>query len=491
MANRISIKADREYLRELFDKLEKKNYSVPVFQRDFVWKPQQIINLFDSILRGYPIGSLVLWKSADVHQSKHILTDEIIDAPDPDYFILDGRQRVTTLYGVLLNSKDKNIRFNLLFNLEKQSFEFSQKESPFLVSVATLYDTFSMLDWMRTLPERVKNEEKLHSYIYNAKNLNSILQEYIVSEILIGQCGFSEAGEVFSRINSTGTKIEALDMLQALKFGGDNSMLISSYIQKIQNKLQKYDFQDITPKDILNCCFWYTDKKYYDSRIENLEKEDLESIFPKVMVAIDLALSFLRNYCGVLSSKLLPYSKQLLALVWVFKDGDVRDSKRLKELRRWFFYTTYTQTFMNGALQHIRSVHNRLEVFILGQSSTAFDYEPLSLPSFSLRFSSRSAQARFLALSIIGSLLDMGVSSEEISFLGFEHLYNGNSLLSYEPRIVVEGKKISMGDWKSEELSLSPSCKKLIIEKRKEAFERLEKGFLESLGLEFEEDETA
>lgn len=491
MADRISIKADREYLREIFQKIERGEYAVPVFQRDFVWKPSQMINLFDSILRGYPIGSLVLWNSSDVHQSKHILTDQIINVPTPDYYILDGRQRLTTLYGVLSPNEEKSPVFKLFFNLEKQTFEFSQKEVPWLVPVSVVYDTFSLLDWMSNLPNEVRNEEKLRSYILNAKNLNSLLQEYIVSEILISQCDLSEAGVVFSRINSTGTRIESLDMLQAVKYKGDNSALISSYVQQIQRRLEALDFQGLNAKDILNCCFWYTDRKYYDSRIESLDKENLEEIFPKVEGALVRAIIFLRDHCGVLSLKLLPYTKQLLALVWVFKDNAETDAWRLFELKRWFFYTTYTQMFMNGALQHIRNIHNRLEAFILHKSDTAWDYEELSRPSFGFRFSGKSAQARFMALAIVNRLISSGVAPSEMGFSGFDHPYNSSSPLSYVPRITVNGARKYIEDEVADWATQPFACQEYALEKRQQFMMDLEMRLLESLGFVFEDLESA
>ena len=480
MTDRISIKADREYLREIFIKIDSGEYAVPVFQRDFVWKQNQIIDLFDSILRGYPIGSLVLWKSADIHQSKNIMTDEVMDTPLPNYFILDGRQRLTTLYGVISSDEQKDARFKLYFNLEKQTFEYSQKEMPFLVKVSVVYDTFLLLDWMSDLPNKIKNEEKVRSYIFNAKNLNSLLQEYVVSEILISQCSLNEAGVVFSRINSTGTRIESFDTLQALKYTGDNSALISSYIQKIQKRLAEFDFQGISAKDILNCCFWYTDRKYYDSKIESLDKENLEVIFPSVEEALVRAVLFLRNHCGVITARLLPYTKQLLALVWVFKDNDETDPARIAELRRWFFYTTYNQMFMNGALPHIRNIHNHLEQFIAKKQDTAWDYVPVSKPKFDYRFSSRAAQTRFMVLAIINDLVKNGnVNVSDISFGGFDHVFEGNSPLDYSPRIFVKGERVFVENTALAERS-----------EIKERLYHLELEFLRVLGLEVKNEEA-
>ncbi len=48
---RISIKPEREYLREIATKLEEGTYAIPAFQRDYVWKKNQILDLFDSISR--------------------------------------------------------------------------------------------------------------------------------------------------------------------------------------------------------------------------------------------------------------------------------------------------------------------------------------------------------------------------------------------------------------------------------------------------------
>ncbi len=489
MNTRISIKADREYLREIFVKIENGRYAVPVFQRDFVWKPHQVVNLFDSILHGYPIGSLVLWQSDEVHQSKHILSDTVSNSPTPDYFILDGRQRLTTLYGVLSQNRG-DARFNLFYNLEKSSFEFAQKEALFLVPVFVVYDTFSLLGWMQQIQQQVKDENKLRLYITRAKNLNSLLQEYIVSEILISQCDLNAASVVFSRINSTGTKIEPLDMLQAIKYKGDNSALITGYVQGVQKALESYDFQSLSPKDILNSCFWYTDRKYYDSKVEYLEKENLEVIFPKAQEAIIRAVRFLRNDCGVLSIRLLPYTKQLLALVWYFKDEDESAYWRRQELRRWFFFTTYKQLFMNGALQHIRSIHNRLELFIQRKSDTAWDYEAVERPFFGFKFSPKSALSRFMTLSVVFDMMTKGEKVERMEFVGYDH-YFGASPLCYSPKILVDKKvkhaTFSVVDW----TLINSGMEKQFIERRKIVVSQLEKQLLDSIDIVFTDEKLS
>ena len=116
---RISIKPEREYLREIATKLEEGTYAIPAFQRDYVWKKNQILDLFDSISKGYPIGSIILWKpkDLDIPPVRDVLTEKISNEIKPEYYILDGRQRTTTFYGCVTDKKDKPEEFQLYYEI--------------------------------------------------------------------------------------------------------------------------------------------------------------------------------------------------------------------------------------------------------------------------------------------------------------------------------------------------------------------------------------
>ena len=80
-----------EPVRSLLAKIENKEIVLPEFQREFTWKRGQSRDLIDSLLKGYPIGSLLLWKTGNVPALKNM--------PDfqPDgrvEVLLDGQQRI-------------------------------------------------------------------------------------------------------------------------------------------------------------------------------------------------------------------------------------------------------------------------------------------------------------------------------------------------------------------------------------------------------------
>ena len=104
-------------IKDIIKMLNEKKIYLPEIQRSFVWKAEQIEKLFESIFIGYPIGTLLFWKTTknDINKNEIILYDFIKDYHERDsknndksstiasdyenYFItLDGQQRLTALY---------------------------------------------------------------------------------------------------------------------------------------------------------------------------------------------------------------------------------------------------------------------------------------------------------------------------------------------------------------------------------------------------------
>ena len=141
-------------IKEVINSVHEKKYLLPAIQREFVWSPEKVIKLFDSLMRGYPIGSFLFWNVSkekikefqfyefirDYHERTNthnpkadILNDEEVIA------ILDGQQRLTALYIALRGSysfkKPRMFRNNplaypktkLYLNLLAQSEDFEMK----------------------------------------------------------------------------------------------------------------------------------------------------------------------------------------------------------------------------------------------------------------------------------------------------------------------------------------------------------------------------
>jgi len=397
----LNIKSDREFLWEIFKKITNREYAIPVFQRDFVWTQQQIIDLFDSIWNGYPIGSIILWAPDSMIPAKHILTDEIDkDDNTPMYFVLDGRQRLTAFYGCV-QSRVKNSKFNLYFNLNTEKFTYRNEGTHTCVKVSDIYDTFTLLDKLQEISMSVE-ENKAKILIERAKQLNTVLQGYTATLIVINDCPLKQAEIVFSRINSKGTDIDKTFMLQATTYSKDG-VLLTDVIKDIQTSLQKYGFASL-PQDIILMCFYkFANKNFYDAKMSDLENMNISEHLKEIKECIINSVRFLYEHCCVWNYKLLPYSKQLIALTWFFKEHPSTTENQIRELKRWFFYTTAAQSFMNGSLNSVRKLFNRFDEFVKGTKDSAIDYQSIENVDFlNFNYNLKTAKTDLLLISLIG-----------------------------------------------------------------------------------------
>jgi len=93
----------------LLTQIEKDEIVLPAMQRPFVWKGERISRLVDSLLRGFPIGAVMLWRTRTLQRYRRISRDidtgttakfvfETTDDHNQKYLVLDGQQRLTSLY---------------------------------------------------------------------------------------------------------------------------------------------------------------------------------------------------------------------------------------------------------------------------------------------------------------------------------------------------------------------------------------------------------
>lgn len=120
---RTQIQTQIRSLSSLLENLRDGIIQVPPFQREFVWTRKQIVELFDSISKGYPIGSIMLWRPHTTPSWGHdrgVGGFILPDLKEPKSYVLDGYQRLASLFGCLNSPKtsgleyDENMRLSLI-----------------------------------------------------------------------------------------------------------------------------------------------------------------------------------------------------------------------------------------------------------------------------------------------------------------------------------------------------------------------------------------
>jgi uncharacterized protein with ParB-like and HNH nuclease domain len=139
-------------IREIIEQVESGQIRNPAFQRGFVWEPECVAQLMDSIFKGYSFGSLLLWRTNEKLKIERQLGPFTLPSPKADYpidYVLDGQQRVTSVYAT----------FQTTHALEK-SEETEWKEIYFDFS---LPDNVQDLQFFALSPEEVVILGALHS----------------------------------------------------------------------------------------------------------------------------------------------------------------------------------------------------------------------------------------------------------------------------------------------------------------------------------------
>jgi uncharacterized protein with ParB-like and HNH nuclease domain len=368
MNDKISVKPDTIFLEDLLNEIANGEYRIPIFQRDFVWKPSQILDLFDSILKGYPIGTLLFWKNQG-YKTKDKIGPYLIkkEARGEIKYVLDGFQRICTLFGVLTNPKEydgsnttENKDFLIYFDIKENSFSYikNQKDkSKFFIPLYAIYDDRELFNLLRELDKEDITEIEKNKYIDNARNLHQILHKYKLPYVEIRGGDIRSAVEIFSRINSTGTEISEDYMLSALSYNVETGFVLSESITEFINSLNIYNFEDLKRDTIVNCISNANGKIYFDVKIEDLLNQDLESLTNNAYTHIKKAIQLLYKNLCVINIRLLPYPTQLIFISEYFRLNPEPTAEQYKALKNWFWVTTYSNYFTIYSISQQRTAY--------------------------------------------------------------------------------------------------------------------------------------
>ncbi|MDZ7718980.1 MAG: DUF262 domain-containing protein [Balneolaceae bacterium] len=256
-------KPSRIHLSKLISNLREGNYVIPDFQREFEWKPWDVLDLIRSIFSDYYIGTLLLWEGNEKH-FKTLSCESIYGykgEPNPEYVVLDGQQRLTALHYVFfgpdINFRNRANRYLFFVNipelldenfeeaffysyykkherlLENPEEQFDQHVYPLSFFSKKGYDRYRWFDqyekyWVNKASEIEKedptNTEVINEYRNYSKRGNELrdyfeelLNEYYVSFIELGEnIELAKVCDIFTQINSKGVRLDIFDLLNAI-----------------------------------------------------------------------------------------------------------------------------------------------------------------------------------------------------------------------------------------------------------------------------------
>ncbi|MGH3851591.1 MAG: DUF262 domain-containing protein, partial [Pseudonocardiaceae bacterium] len=190
---------------------------VPHFQRDFRWTRQDVIRLFDSVVKRYPVGSLLLWRRPAPAQ-RLTLGALQIDAPQVDQalWVVDGQQRVTSLANALHPAGARDPRFDLGYDMrDDRIVNRTMSGDPYVIPLSTLFDLAKVLDWFATYPA-------VSDYRSKAFELAKHLRQFAIPAYQVVQDDTSVLRDIFDRMNNYGKRLSRAEIFSALNAGDES-----------------------------------------------------------------------------------------------------------------------------------------------------------------------------------------------------------------------------------------------------------------------------
>ncbi|MCP4111813.1 MAG: DUF262 domain-containing protein [Desulfobacteraceae bacterium] len=497
---------------------------IPAFQRDFIWKTSDKLELFDSIKKGYPIGSILFWKPEKELFGKGIkIGPYSISKQNKDsYYILDGFQRLSTLFGCLVNPDKTKLtidqeewkkNFKICYDLSTEEFFIPRANQTELTQIPVyhLIDTRASFEFQREISKANLEEEEIELYITRFSNLGTSLIDYVLPSIDINGGEIEEAVEIFSRVNSKGADISPDWMVSALAYSKDKGFRLGTIIDNLLEELKIYNFNKIKRDVILNCITNSFGKVFFDqsNRIEELiKRSDFIPVTLKAVESIKKAVKFLFEKLSVIDAKLLPYNNQLIFITDFFNTLAKPSERQLEQLKQWFWITTYSNYFTIYSLSKQRKAYDKFQEFLKGKTQDPIyndrPKEPFLVADFPDKIHFGSVRAKALLLFLLNhSYQFKTIKPEDVEGLSLSYLFYDikNQKGSYYPESVIPTlqriKSIDMSfmlnniDDNSErcflteemKISFEKGQKEKVLSLRKNLIMNAEKSFFETMGL--------
>ncbi|MCH2134708.1 MAG: DUF262 domain-containing protein [Phycisphaerales bacterium] len=334
-------------LPNLMTDLAEGRYRIPEFQRDYVWPVSKVIALFDSIYQEFPIGSFFIWQ-ADAEHHEVFRECTALKLPEhqpggPIHYILDGQQRLTSLYLTLFGQTFRGVDYSrICFDLDERRFDYvnAGHDGERFISVSEI--------WGPGLPMLMRSvsEERVGPL----DEVQNNLMRYPVSVVEIRDKGLAEVCLIFQRINQGGRRLGRFDLISAMTYRPEFD-LRARIQEDLQAPLTERGFGEIAPTVVTQLVALMqhghcTQKHEFDVRADALQ-----DLWPEVVNAILLAVDTMRNALGVITTDFVPYDAILTLMAYAHArcQGRALSESQMQLIEEWFWKSAFGERFTSAA----------------------------------------------------------------------------------------------------------------------------------------------
>lgn len=369
-------KPDSKKYTDLISEIQKGQIKVPKFQRNFVWSLDKTAKLLDSILKGYPIGTFILWETNErLNDIKNIGNLDLPQIPEGTkvQYVLDGQQRITSLYSAFLGAKIQkegekkvtdygHIYVDLDGDLENNDNQIVVSEFPENSTYITLTEILNFNKKFKEIKEKYSDNHvmKIHEY-------SQFFSTYDFSTIVLRKEDIDSAIEVFTRINTGGQTLTLFEIMSAKTYDEELNFDMEVRFQELLDELTERKYNTISSSVILSTLSLILSKNKECKRktILELEKDKIIEIWDEVISSIKESIDYFRSVYRIPVSGILPYDSLLVPFAYFFYYNKARPKgNQVKYLEEFFWRVSLSYRYSSSTESKLAQDIKRIDEII-------------------------------------------------------------------------------------------------------------------------------
>ena len=326
--------ATTQTIQSLINSIENNQYFLPEFQRGFRWTSDQVKRYFQSLYKGYPTGAFLVWKAEVPTKTKGVILSE---EQKFNRLILDGQQRLTTLYTLLKGFppnwlEGRPPRTDLYFNLETEEFQYytrtlmSGKRE--WVPVGEIFQQ----GVSRFVSNISADDIEYRAYLFDCLNPLNQLHDIVKYTYYIQEVELQDpiqVVEIFNLVNSAGTPLSDADLSLALITGRWENC--KDCMREATENYRRYGFH--FGMDFFTRCISVigTSRGVFDD-VQKLNKDDYVEAWTKTEKSLNYLINVLPQHAYIDENTFLSTQYIFFPLVYYlarnqfkFPDAQTRD----------------------------------------------------------------------------------------------------------------------------------------------------------------------
>lgn len=364
-------------LRQLLGEINTGASVLPDFQRDFVWDPAATRDLLISIACEFPAGSILRVRDTQNAFATRVFEGAPTDVAQHTFLILDGQQRLTSLYQAFFGTGDYRFFISLnqiaddddltkedsIFYLRASRRGVLNKESDIAVHASEKILPLSVLfgrdggfwkwasDVRKLLPDSEQNDFEVQMRELHSRWIEN-LESYSFPVVTLGASASTESlCTIFETLNKTGVKLSVFELLTA-RFWRFGINLREKWEQALIDHplLEEYE---VDPYSVLQAVSLVSTTRCQKRDVLNLTAQNMDDFWEKVLINMSYGLEIIRDDCKIMSRKWLPTPSMLGPLAAILTNSDSRRGvavgQRRKQVAKWIWCSIFGQRYEAAA----------------------------------------------------------------------------------------------------------------------------------------------